>query len=131
MSNLTLIIPAKKEAESLPIFLKELESYKFNKLIVLQEEDIETIEAIKSFKDIKTYIQKNRGYGSALKEGIQNTDTDFFCIINADGSMDPKYLQEMLKLCSMNDFIFASRYLKDAGSEDDDLVTLIGNKIFL
>ena len=44
--------------------------------------------------------------------------------------MDPKYLQEMLKLCSMNDFIFASRYLKDAGSEDDDLVTLMGNKIF-
>ena len=130
MSNLTLIIPAKKEAESLPIFLKELESYKFNKLIVLQEEDLETIEAIKSFKDIKTYIQKNRGYGSALKEGIQNTDTDFFCIINADGSMDPKYLQEMLELCSMNDFIFASRYLKDAGSEDDDLVTLMGNKIF-
>ena len=44
--------------------------------------------------------------------------------------MDPKYLQEMLELCSMNDFIFASRYLKDAGSEDDDLVTLMGNKIF-
>ena len=58
MSNLTLIIPAKKEAESLPIFLKELESYKFNKMIVLQEEDIETIEAIKNFKDIKRIFKK-------------------------------------------------------------------------
>ena len=30
-----------------------------------------------------------------------------------------------------NDLIFASRYLKNAfGSEDDDLVTLIGNKNF-
>ncbi len=130
MSNLTLIIPAKKEAESLPIFLKELENYKFNKTIILQSEDSETIEAIKNFKDVKTYIQKNRGYGNALKEGIQNTDTDFFCIINADGSMDPKYLNEMLNLCSSNDFVFASRYLKDGGSEDDDLVTFTGNKIF-
>ena len=42
MTNLTLIIPTKKEAESLPTFLKELENYNFNKLIVLQEEDIET-----------------------------------------------------------------------------------------
>ena len=40
MNNLTLIIPTKKEAESLPTFLKELEGYNFNKLIVLQEEDI-------------------------------------------------------------------------------------------
>ena len=130
MSNLTLIIPAKKEAESLPIFLKELENYKFNKVIILQSEDSETVEAIKNFKDVKIYIQKNRGYGNALKEGIENTDTDFFCIINADGSMDPKYLNEMLNLCSSNDFVFASRYLKGGGSEDDDFVTFTGNKIF-
>ena len=58
MSNLTLIIPAKKEAESLPIFLKELENCEYNKMIVLQSEDIETIEAIKEFKNVKTYVQK-------------------------------------------------------------------------
>ena len=42
MSQLTLLIPANKESESLPIFLKELSDYKFSKLIVLQEEDKET-----------------------------------------------------------------------------------------
>ena len=40
MNDLTLIIPAKREAESLPIFLKEIENYEFEKLIVLQKEDI-------------------------------------------------------------------------------------------
>ena len=129
MSNLTLIIPAKKEAESLPIFLKELENYDYDKMIVLQSEDIETIEAIKKFKNVKIYIQKNNGYGNALKEGILNTETKFFCIINADGSMDPKYLKDMLEFCSEKDLIFASRYLKNGGS-DDDIVTFIGNKIF-
>ena len=78
MSNLTLIIPAKKEAESLPIFLKELENYDYDKIIVLQSEDIETIEAIKEFKNVKTYVQKNSGYGNALKEGILNTESKFF-----------------------------------------------------
>ena len=37
MSELTLLIPANKEAESLPVFLKELEKYDFRKMIVLQE----------------------------------------------------------------------------------------------
>ena len=36
----------------------------------------------------------------------------------------------MLRLCEKVDFIFASRYLKGAGSEDDNIITFIGNKIF-
>ena len=42
MQDLTLIIPTKKEAESLPTFLKgNIESYNCKKLIVLEKEDIE------------------------------------------------------------------------------------------
>jgi glycosyltransferase involved in cell wall biosynthesis len=130
MSNLTLLIPANKEAESLPIFLKELENYDYNKLVVLQKEDIETIESISSFKDIEILSQQNKGYGNALKEGIEKIQTEFFCIINADGSMDPSYLEHMLSSCKDLDFIFASRYLKNGGSDDDDFVTYIGNKLF-
>ena len=130
MNDLTLLIPANKEAESLPTFLKELESYDYKKLIVLQKEDKETIESISDFKNIKIFVQSKKGYGSALKEGLQIVDTDYFCIINADGSMDPKYLKEMLDLCKTKDFVFASRYIKDGGSDDDDLVTFVGNKCF-
>ena len=130
MSKLTLLIPANKEAESLPFFLKELKDYEFDKLIVLQKEDEETIKSIAEFKDIKIYTQKTKGYGSALKEGLNEIKTEFFCIINADGSMDPKYLEEMLLLCKDKDFVFASRYLKGGGSDDDDLITFVGNQVF-
>ena len=130
MKKLTLLIPANKEAESLPFFLKELGDYNFDKLVVLQSEDVETIESISDFKDIKIYKQKNNGYGNALKEGLNQINTEFFCIINADGSMDPKYLDEMLKLCKNKDLVFASRYLKGGGSDDDDIITYIGNKCF-
>ena len=44
--------------------------------------------------------------------------------------MDPKYLDEMLLLCRNKDFVFASRYLKGGGSDDDDLITFIGNQLF-
>lgn len=130
MKNLTLLIPANKESESLPIFLNELKDYECGKLIVLQEEDKETIDSIVNFKDIKICVQKRKGYGNALKEGIEKINTEFFCIINADGSMDPKYLNSMLEKCQNADFIFASRYLKEGGSDDDDIVTFVGNKFF-
>ena len=131
MSELTLLIPAKKEAESLPIFLNELKKYNFKILIVLEEIDKETIDTITLRENIEIFFQKNSGYGSALIEGINHITTKYFCIINADGSMNPNELENMLKIIQDdNDMVFASRYLKNAGSEDDDLVTLMGNKIF-
>ena len=131
MKNLTLIIPAKNEAESLPKFLDELQNIEAKKLIVLEKEDINTINSIQYHNDIKIIHQESKGYGNAIIEGINNSKTDYCCIINADGSMNPKYLNQMLKECSNNDFIFASRYQKpNGGSEDDTVITYIGNKVF-
>ena len=78
MNKLTLLIPAHKEAESLPSFLEELEIYKFEKLVVLQKEDEETINSISSFKDVKVFIQNEKGYGNALKEGLNELKLNFF-----------------------------------------------------
>ena len=131
MQDLTLIIPTKKEAESLPLFLEELDRIDCVKLIVLQKEDFETKEAIKNILNIKIIEQINNGYGNALIEGINATKTNYCCIINADGSMDPKYLHEMYKNCKDQDLIFASRYQKPGGgSNDDDTITLVGNYFF-
>ena len=60
MNNLTLLIPANKESESLPIFLNELNDYSYKKMVVLQKEDVETIDSISDFKDVELYIQKKK-----------------------------------------------------------------------
>ncbi len=131
MKDLTLIIPTKQEVESLPEFLKELKEIECVKLIVLQKEDLETRKAIEKIENIQILEQINIGYGNALIEGINATKTNYCCIINADGSMDPKYLKEMYKKCQEKDLIFASRYQKPGGgSNDDDFFTLIGNYFF-
>ena len=133
MNDLTLIIPAKREAESLPIFLKEIENYECKKLIVLQKEDIETKKSIENIHNIEIHEQNNNGYGNALIEGINSVKTKYCCIINADGSMDPKYLKQMRETCKDLDldFVFGSRYQRPGGgSEDDDFITSIGNYVF-
>ena len=50
MNDLTLVIPAKKEGESLPLVLEELKKYDLNLLVILEPSDLETINAIKNYK---------------------------------------------------------------------------------
>ena len=95
MKNLTLIIPAKEESDSLPLVLKEVETLECKKIIILDEKDLETIDSIKNF-DCKIIYQNKKGYGDALIEGINNVQTEYLCIFNADGSCDPKYLSKKL-----------------------------------
>ena len=133
MQDLTLVIPAKYESESLPTFLSEIKHLSFKKLVVLQEDDVVTINSIKEFDDVEILYQTEKGYGSALLEGIKYTSTSFFCIINDDGSMNPGYLDKMLLLIKKDnlDFLFASRYeMPGGGSDDDDFITSFGNFIF-
>ena len=131
MENLTLIIPAKNEAESLPIVLDELKNFNYKVNIVLHSTDTKTIQSIENYK-INIVYQKNLGYGDAIIEGINNCNTEFFCIFNADGSFDPSEINNMFKSIQNGqlDFIFASRYEANSGSEDDTKITLIGNYIF-
>ncbi len=131
MSDLTLIIPAKNEKESLPKVLDELEKFNFKKNIILESSDKLTIESVKNYNCTIIY-QDSEGYGDALKKGIETVKTEFFCIFNADGSFNPKELDFMIGKLKNDkyDFVFASRYEKNCGSDDDTFITLIGNYIF-
>ena len=131
MNDLTLIIPAKNEAESLPIILNELKKYNYKIDIVLHATDIGTIQAIKEY-DVNIVYQENFGYGDALIHGIKQCKTEYFCIFNADGSFNPVEINKMYEALQAKklDFIFASRYQASSGSEDDTIITLVGNYIF-
>ena len=130
MKELTLVIPAKDEAECLPRVLDELKNFDCKKIIIIPETDLNTRNSIKNF-DCKIITQKVSGFGDALIQGIKEVETNFLCIFNADGSFDPQYLKNMYNELSNNcDFVFNSRYENNGGSDDDTFLTLVGNKIF-
>ena len=97
MKNLTLIIPAKNESESLPNVINELGTLTCQRKVILKEDDILTIDSI---KDLNTEIiyQNEYGYGDALITGINNVNTEYFCIFNADGSFDPEEIPSFIKM---------------------------------
>jgi len=132
-NHITLLIPAKNEKESLPFVIKEIEKLKLNckMLFVVEKIDLHTINVIKKFKK-KMVFQVKKGYGDALITGIKNIKTKYFCIFNADGSFNPRELKKMSKIIKLGnyDFIFASRYEKNCSSEDDTIITKLGNFFF-
>ena len=133
MENITLIIPAKEEPNALPIVLDEIKKKNLTCkiLIIIHKNDILTYEAIKNY-NCEILFQSKKGYGNAIIEGINRSETKYSCIFYADGSTDPIYIEKMLKKLETNnlDLVFGSRYEKNAHSFDDDIITRIGNYFF-
>ncbi len=129
MQKINLVIPAKEKIENLYSIIKPLlKRNEINQIILVLSEKNKK-KFIKN-KKLKIIIQKKPGYGSAIKEGFKISKSNFSCIFNADGSFNANDLPKMIKLSKKNDFIYASRYIKGAGSDDDNIITLIGNFVF-
>ena len=79
LSDLSLVIPAKEEPNSLPKVLEELNEYDCQKIIVIEKQDTKTYESIKNF-NCKIIYQSNKGYGNAIREGINNVKTEYLSI---------------------------------------------------
>ena len=129
MNDLTLIIPAKNESESLPRVIDSLKNLDCKIKVSLKIDDKATIDSIKD-KDIEIFYQSGNGYGNSLKEAINDCKTKYFCIFNADGSFEHNDLFNMYQYIKENDFIYTTRYEQPGGSEDDTIITYIGNKFF-
>jgi len=128
LDNLTLLIPAKEDADCLFYVLNELKNFDVEKILVVPNNAI--LPKNFKFEKLKIIRQSKSGFGNALIEGMQEVKTDFFCVFNADGSFNPSELEGMLKLTKYFDYVFASRYLNNAESDDDTFITIIGNYIF-
>tara|TARA_B100001121_G_C18562246_1_gene560892 strand:+ start:113 stop:817 length:705 start_codon:yes stop_codon:yes gene_type:complete len=129
--KISLIIPAKNEMESLEAVLSEINNNQFvgEKIVVVDSEKDNSIDVARKF-NCRIIIQKDSGYGSAIIEGFKEAKFKFGCIFNADYSFNPVYFEEMIKFSKNYNFIFGTRYSQNSGSDDDDIITYIGNKIF-
>ena len=103
-SLLTIIIPAYNEAESLPMILPSLIEYCKNqnwKIIVINDGSNDNSDIVLSqfaiepiFKSIAHKV--NRGYGGAIKSGIEQVSTKYCVTFDADGQHQIASVERML-----------------------------------
>ena len=83
----------------------------------------------KKNKSIKTIIRSERGLGSAVGRGIQESTGSIIVLMDCDFSHPPEYVPVLLKQLENADAVFASRYVS-GGSMDPDQVQYYLSKLF-
>ena len=89
-----------------------------------------TIEEAKKL-GLKLIIQKNRGHGAAILEGIEATKSDNIIIFGPDGNHYPEEIQILAKkILEGYDQVLISRFGNGSINLDANIIEFFGNKMF-
>jgi len=131
MFSNSIVIPSLNEVESIGQLLKEIPVGVANETIISDGHSTDGTQRLVKILGYKTIEQDGIGFGAGVASGVKEAKEDIIVILNADGSHNPRHIPKLLgKMTEGYDVVLASRYLPNAGSDDDTLFHYLGNKIF-
>lgn len=117
--NLSVILPMLNEEElienSIETIFKYLEKFPKSEIIAIEDGSKDkTLQILnqlkKKYKNLKVIVhKKNKGYGSALRDGIKNSSHDWVFFTDADMQFSIKDLDDLLPFTKDFDFIVGYR----------------------
>lgn len=127
----TLFVPVLNEAEGLKLIMPRIKPGWFDQILVVDGNSPDGSAAIAQAMGFDVYIQKNPGIRNAYIEAWNLIRGDAVITFSPDGNAVPEDVPLLIeKMREGYDMVIASRYLNGARSEDDDLVTAFGNRLF-
>lgn len=130
MSNpsVTIVLPTFEEVESLPSLISAIEAVRsevlpdLELLIVDDYSNDGTESLIEKFAIpwIRLIVRRDeRGLSSAVLRGLQDVDTEYCVVMDADGSHPPDTIPATIQALEEGaDFVIGSRYVKGGSTED-------------
>lgn len=127
----TLLVLSYNEVEGMKVIMPRIPDGVVDEILIVDGGSTDgTIEWARN-AGYKVIVQKNPGLGSAYVEGITEATGEIIITFSPDGNSVPEVLPELIKkLAEGYDVVTVSRYLDWATSEDDDMVTAVGNWMF-
>ena len=119
------------EIEGLRVIMPRIKKEWYDQLIIVDGNSSDgTIEYAKQ-NNYELYIQKNTGFRHAYNEVLPIVVGDVILTFSPDGNSIPELIPNLFdKIDEGHDMVIGSRYLDQAKSEDDDIVTAFGNWLF-
>ncbi len=126
--KVTLIAATWNEIEGVRAVLSKIDRTWVDEIIVVDGGSTDgTVEFCES-QGYTVFRQKERGYGSAMREAAERAQGEYVIEFPPDGNSMPEKIPDVIrKLQEGYDFVIASRYAPGARSDDDDFLTAIGN----
>jgi glycosyltransferase involved in cell wall biosynthesis len=127
--KLTVVIPAKNEADNLPMVLPRIPSWVHEVVLVDGYSTDNTAAVARALRpDIHVVTQQGKGKGAALRTGFAAATGDIIVMLDADGSTDPAEIPAFVgMLLAGSDFAKGSRFLQGGGTSDMPLYRRMGN----
>ena len=106
--GLSIVIPAYNEQDGIKIVLEQVQEvlagWEFEVLVVDDGSEDQTAEVAQSVDGVRVVQHKtNRGYGAALKTGIQKARFNRVCITDADGTYPNDRILDLFKYMQEDD----------------------------
>ncbi|HEU5281041.1 MAG TPA: glycosyltransferase [Gammaproteobacteria bacterium] len=127
----SLCVMTLNEIESIKIIMPQIDRSLFDQILIIDGGSTDgTIEWFKEH-NYEVYVQKERGLRQAYKEALPHIRGDVMITFSPDGNSAIEVLPQLVNELKNNaDMVIVSRYLGDAKSEDDSIVTRFGNWMF-
>lgn len=128
--KISVVIPTLNEVSTIKMVLDSLPKDIISEVLVVDGGSTDgTAELVKSL-GYPIYEEEGRGFGAAFATGARKATGDVVIFMNSDYSHDADDISKFLeKINEGYDMVMASRYMQDGGSEDDDWLHFIGNRI--
>ena len=140
MNKLSVIIPSYKEEENLKIIiprlltvLKKVEPL-FEILIVDTMQPMDGTEKLcEGFGPHVRYIkrQESNSFGSAVRTGIKNSQSEYVVFMDADGSHDPEFISKLYEYRKDFDVVIASRYVEGGVTKNSKSLVMMSRLLNL
>jgi glycosyltransferase involved in cell wall biosynthesis len=131
--QLSAIIPAKEEAQTIRYLVENVKNYVDEVIVILSIKDLETVSALEK-TNIKIVYEEKKGKGNALKAGVKYASNEILIFIDADLSHNPHEIPNLIEpiLKGDADMVTASRML--GGSSElffsaPQFIRLVGSHI--
>jgi hypothetical protein len=129
--RVSVVIPARNEAESLPYVFARLPQDLYEVIVVDGHSADDTVAVARRLRpDVQIVAQTGYGKGNALAAGFVACTGDVVVTLDADGSTDPAEIPRFVAaLCNGADFVKGSRFAQGGGSSDITRVRRLGNRV--
>jgi len=127
----TLLVPTLNEIAGMKEIMPRIKNEWVDQVIILDGGSTDgTIEYAKE-QGYHVYVQKKIGFRNAYTEVWPMITGDIVITFSPDGNSIPEAIPPLIdKMKEGHDMVIASRYLGEAKSEDDDVITGFGNWMF-
>ncbi len=129
-----MVLPTINEVIGLQEVMPRIQKNIFHRIILLDGGSTDGTIQMAQELGIEVFVQSKSGLRNGMSELLSfvGKDCDYILTFSPDGNCDPETLVGFVeKLDGMHDLVIGSRYGVNVSSQDDDLVTGLGNWIFI